>query len=176
MGSGAGPAAEGHNRLILHPACTTLSTGGQQDHPVSDRHTPKRMGGSMHEVDLNDDYDQILKFTMNILGLNPQNHAIESQIHAEYFAAATSVFVANRSDKALARLEATVTDAEGRLRDTLQQATQMMLAASDIATRQASQHARKLTIATWVLGGATLILSLGTFALVYYTRLLAFHP
>src|SRR5258708_12570464 len=127
MGSGAGPAAEGHNRLILHPACTTLSTGGQQDHPVSDRHTPKRMGGSMHEVDLNDDYDQILKFTMNILGLNPQNHAIESQIHAEYFAAATSVFVANRSHKAPARLEATVTDPKHRLRHPFHQPTHIIL-------------------------------------------------
>ena len=52
----------------------------------------------------------------------------------------------------------------------------MMLDASDAATKQASQHAHNLTIATWVLGGATLVLSLGTLALVYYTRLLAFHP
>jgi hypothetical protein len=125
------------------------------------------------EIGLDDSYDKILKFAANAISA-PGSTSEEKQRYATYVAAATSVFVANRLDKALSVLRET-TEASGRMQaDAAMQAAKLLADASDRATAAASSSAerndsvgRSLRNATWVLAFATFLLVAATAALVF---------
>ena len=125
------------------------------------------------EIDRDDSYDKILKFAANAISA-PGGTSEEKQRYATYVAAATSVFVANRLDKALSVLRET-TEASGRIQaEAAMQAAKLLADASDRATAAASSSAerndrvgRSLRNATWVLAFATFLLVAATAALVF---------
>ncbi len=126
-------------------------------------------------------YHELVDFVMNMLETaNREPGREDAAIRTTYYAAITFLAVANRLEETALQLQAAITDAEGRLRDTLQQATRMFLDAADRSQRSADtqaesarRYAQHLTVATWVLAGATLVLGIATCVLVYYTRLMA---
>jgi hypothetical protein len=136
----------------------------------------------MKEIDFrNATYDDIVEFVMNMLDAANTEPGRENQaIRTAYYASIAFVLVAKRLDSAVSRLENGIAEADGRLRDTLQQATRLFLDAADRAKKAsdkqstlASAYAKHLTFATWVLAGATIVLGVATCVLVYYTRLMA---
>ena len=128
---------------------------------------------TMTEIGLDDSYDAILGFAANAISA-PGSTSEERQQYATYVAAATSVFVANRLDKALSVLRET-TEVSGRIQaEAAVQAAKLVADASDRAIAAASASAerndgvgRSLRNATWVLAFATFLLVAATAALVF---------
>jgi hypothetical protein len=129
---------------------------------------------SLNEIGLDDGYEKILGFAANLLQVNPRNQDTKGDAERAYYGAATEVFIAHRLDDAIARAEHSLADAVGSLEQTVRQATKMFLdaadnmtAAANVQADRADRYARQLTIATWVLAGATIALVIATSGLFF---------
>jgi hypothetical protein len=136
----------------------------------------------MKEIDIHTaTYDDIVDFVTNMLEVANRDAGREDPaIRTAYYGGVAFVMVAKRLEAAAGKLESGITEAEQRLRDTLQQAARMFLDAADRAQASgdkqatlAGAYAKHLTFATWVLAAATIVLGIATCVLVYYTRLMA---
>lgn len=143
---------------------------------------PRWRGEALKEIDFrNATFDDIAQFVTNMLEVAGRDSGREDPaIRTAYYAGMAFVLSAKRLESAASRLESGIADAEGRLRDTLQQATKMVLDAADRAQKSsedqaavARRYAKHLTVATWVLAGATIVLGLATCVLVYFTVVMA---
>ena len=125
----------------------------------------------VNEVGSDPSWDEILRFTTNILGtddLSKDMRYVTAQ--STYFSSAAQVLVARRLDEALGVLQQNLTNAAQHVGKVSERGTSLLVESAQRQAAEAEKHARSLKHATWALTVVTTILAAATVALALFTR------
>ena len=128
---------------------------------------------AIFEIDSrNATFEDIEKFAANLLQV-AKNEDANYETRLTYFGTMTQVFVARKNvesaDRLALQIEASSAALAGGLQN-LDSAFRGLTKAVDDVRIHATHESRRLISATWALVGATVVLGLATFGLVYYTN------
>lgn len=131
----------------------------------------------MNEIDFKKaEFDDIDKFTKNLLTLQRSNHPQDYDAQIAYFTTSVHALLGRRMAKSATELAVEIDAARSGVARGLEKLSlaigEAIKASSDAATAAETQ-ARRMVKATWGLVVATGVLAIVTVALVVYTRALA---
>jgi hypothetical protein len=128
----------------------------------------------MKEIDFqNPNYDDLLRFSTNLLDVTQLNSPREYEAKIAYFSTATQVGLAKKASESMASLTHEVDQSRSAVARGLEKLTLAINSASETserATLRLEKQSARMVGATWGLVLATVVLAMATVLLVFYTR------